>query len=49
VASPPITQPNSALDTVHPARLLAAVSARWRGAMKFASMAATTPEMTAVS
>ena len=45
----PMMQPNSALDTVQPDRLLRAVSDRCSGSMKFASIELTAPEMTAVS
>ena len=45
----PMMQPNSALDMVHPDRLLRAVSDRCCGSMKFASMELTAPEITAVS
>src|ERR1700722_2962004 len=45
----PRTQPNRALDTVQPERLLRAVSGRFNGSMKFASIELTAPEITAVS
>src|ERR1700744_4186195 len=45
----PITHPRRAQDTVHPDRLLRAVSERPCGAMKLASIDDTAPEMTAVS
>src|SRR5579859_7368719 len=48
-SSPPSTQPKRALETVQPERLSRAVSVRWRGAMKFASIELTAPEITAVS
>jgi hypothetical protein len=45
----PMMQPKSALDTVQPDRLPRAVSDRCSGSMKFASIALTAPEITAVS
>src|SRR5271156_979660 len=45
----PMMQPNSALETVHPDKLLRAVSDRCCGSMKFASIDVTAPDMTAVS
>jgi hypothetical protein len=45
----PMMHPNKALETVHPDKLLRAVSDRCCGSMKFASIDVTAPEMTAVS
>src|SRR5512138_991711 len=45
----PMMHPTNALEIVHPDRLLRAVSDRWSGSMKYASIQLTAPEMTAVS
>lgn len=45
----PMMHPNNALDTVQPDKLLRAVSDKFNGSMKLASIELTAPEITAVS